>query len=136
MTTGKGAFDERKRRQVSSIIAGSAVAARRSLGLVGLGPQVDALSLLAGPQVARAGLVERQLLRNGCEELSHVLARLGRRLEEEQAGLAGVLLGVGRLDGALVGRLGDEIELVAGKGNDDVLVGLALELLDPCFGLI
>jgi hypothetical protein len=46
------------------------------------------------------------------------------------------LLGVGGGDGALVGGLGDQIELVAGEGDDDVLVCLALELLDPCFRLI
>jgi len=46
------------------------------------------------------------------------------------------LLGVGGLDGALVGRFCHEIELVSGKSNDDVFVRLALELLDPGFGLI
>lgn len=121
---------------VCGTVLGSAIAASRTLSLVGLGPQVHALSLLAGSQVARARLVERQLLCNGCEELPYVLARLGRCLEEEEAGLAGVLLGVGGLDGALVGRLGDQIELVASKGNDDVLVGLALELLHPRLGLV
>jgi hypothetical protein len=91
-----------------------AVAAGWSLGLVGLGPQVHALSLLAWPQIAGTRLVERQLLGNGCEQLLHVLARLCRGFKEEKAGLAGILLGVGRLYGALVGRLGNEIELVAG----------------------
>jgi hypothetical protein len=104
--------------------------------LVGLGPQINALSLLAWPQVAGTRLVERQLLGNGCEQLLHVLARLRRGLKEEKAGLASVLLGVGRLYGALVGRLGDEIELVASQRDDNVLVGLALELLDPRLGLI
>lgn len=113
-----------------------AVAAGRALCLVGLGPQIDALSLLARPQVAGPGLVEGQLLCNGGEELADVLARLGRGLEEEEAGLAGVLLGVGGGDGALVWRLGDQIQLVAGEGDDDVLVSLALELLDPGFRLI
>jgi hypothetical protein len=113
-----------------------AVAACWTLGLVGLGPQVHALSLLAWPQVAGTRLVERQLLGDGREQLLHVLARLRRSLEEEQTGLAGILLGVGGLYGALVGRLGDEIELVAGEGDDDVFVGLALELLDPRLGLI
>jgi hypothetical protein len=37
-----------------------------------------------------------------------------------------VLFGIGSGDGALVGFFGDEIELVSGKGNDDVLVGLTL----------
>lgn len=39
-------------------------------------------------------------------------------------------------DGALVGLFGDEIELVAGEGDDDVFVGLALEFFDPGFGFI
>ena len=112
------------------------VAARGALCLVGLGPEVDALSLLAGPQVAGAGLVEGQLLCDGGEELADVLACLGGGLEEEEAGLAGVLLGVGGGDGALVRVLGDQVELVAGESDDDVLVCLALELLDPCFRLI
>jgi hypothetical protein len=113
-----------------------AVAASRTLRLVCLWPQVDALSLLAWPQVPRAGLVDRQLLRDGSEELLYVLARLRGGLEEQQTGLARVLLGIGGGDGALVGRFGDEIELVSGKGDDDVLVGLALELFDPRLRLV
>lgn len=112
------------------------VAACRSLCLVRFRPEVNALSLLAGPQVSWAGLVERQLLCDRGEEFADVLARLGGCLEEKETGFAGVLLGVGGGNGALVGRLGNQIELVAGKGDDDVLVGLALELLDPCFRLI
>lgn len=92
--------------------------------------------MLAGPEVPGAGLVEGQFLCDGGEELADVLACLGGGLEEEQAGLAGVLLGVGGGDGALVRVLGDQVELVAGEGDDDVLVCLALELLDPCFRLI
>jgi hypothetical protein len=92
----------------------SAVATSGPLSLVGLGPQVHALPLLARPQVAGAGLVEGQLLCNGSKELTHILARLCRRLEKQKAGLAGILLGVCRLDGALVRRLGDQIELVTG----------------------
>jgi hypothetical protein len=92
--------------------------------------------LLAGPQVPWAGLVEGQLLGNRSEQLLYVLTCLCGGLEEQKPSLAGVLLGVGGLDGALIGRLGNQIELVSGKGDDDVLVGLALELLDPRFGLI
>lgn len=113
-----------------------AVAAARTLGLVGLRPEVDALSLLARSQVPWAGLVDGQFLRDGSEELLYVLACLGGRLKEEEAGFAGVLLGVGGGDGALVGGFGHEIELVAGKGDDNVLVGLALEFLDPGFCLV
>jgi hypothetical protein len=47
-----------------------------------------------------------------------------------------VLFGIGSGDGALVGLFGDEIELVSGKGNDDVLVGLTLQLLDPSLCLV
>lgn len=112
------------------------VAAGRALRLVGLWPQVDARSLLAWPQVSWAGLVNGQLLGNGCEEFLYVLARLGRRLEEEQAGLAGILFGIGRRDGALVGRLGHQVELVSSKGNDDVFVCLALQFLDPGLCLV
>ncbi len=113
-----------------------AIAAPRTLSLIGLRPQVDTLSLLAWSQVPWTSLVDRQLLRNGCEELLYILARLGGRLEEEETGLAGVLLGVGGGDGALVGGFGNEIELVSGKGDDDVLVGLALEFLDPGLCLV
>ena len=112
------------------------VAACRSLCLVRLRPEIDTLSLLAGPEVSGAGLVERQLLCDGGKEFAYVLARLGRGLEEKEAGFASVLLGVGGGDGALVRGLGDQIELVAGEGDDDVLVCLALELLNPCFRLI
>lgn len=112
-----------------------AVAAPWSLCLVCLGPQIDALSLLAWPQVPRPSLVQGKFLCNGGEEFPHVLARLRRGLKEQEAGLAGVLLGIGLGDGALVGGFGDEIELVTGEGDDDVFVGLALELLYPglCF---
>ena len=92
--------------------------------------------MLAGPEVPGAGLVEGQFLCDGGEELADVLACLGGGLEEKKAGLAGVLLGVGGGDGALVGGFGHEIELVAGKGDDNVLVGLALEFLDPGFCLV
>ena len=47
-----------------------------------------------------------------------------------------VLFGVGGGDGALVGFLGDEIELVTGKSDDDILVGLTLKLLDPSLGFV
>lgn len=83
------------------------VAACRTLCLVRLRPEVYTLSLLAWAQVSGPGLVERQLLCDGGEELADVFACLGRGLEEEQTGLAGVLLGIGGGDGALVRRLGN-----------------------------
>jgi hypothetical protein len=46
------------------------------------------------------------------------------------------LLGVGRGDGAFVWGFGDEVEFVAGEGDDDVFVGLALELFYPRFCLV
>jgi hypothetical protein len=101
-----------------------------------LGPQADARPLRGGAQVARPRLVEGQALRDGGEEVADILGRLGRRLEEEQAGLGGVLPRVVGGDGALGRIVGDEVELVAGEGDDDVLVGLALELLDPGLGLV
>jgi hypothetical protein len=81
-------------------------------------------------------LVERQLLGDGGKQLLHVLGRLGRRLKEEQPGLLRVGLGVGGGNSPLVGLLRYQVQLVPGEGDDDVLVGLPLQLLDPGFGLI
>lgn len=82
------------------------------------------------------GLVQRQLLRNSCEEVPHVLGSLGRSLEEQQACLASVSLRLTGRNGPLVGLLGDKVEFVSGQRDDDVLVGLALELFDPCLRLV
>ena len=82
------------------------------------------------------GLVQGQLLSNGCEKLSDVLSRLCGCLEEEQTGFLGVCLGVGGGNRSLIGLLSDQIEFVAGQSDDDVLVCLTLELLDPSLGLI
>lgn len=100
-----------------------------------LRPQIDAWSL-GRSDVAGAGAVQRQLLRDGGEQLADVLGGLGGGFEEEETGLLGVLLGLLCCDGALVRVLGHEIEFVAGEGDDDVLVGLALELLDPGFRFV
>ncbi len=81
-------------------------------------------------------LVEGKLLGDGREQLSDVLGSLGRCLEEEKAGFLGIRLGVGGRDSALVGLLGDQIQLVSSEGDDDVLVRLALQLLDPSLGLV
>ena len=82
------------------------------------------------------GLFDGELLCDGGEEFLDVLGCLCRRLEEEQTGFLGVLFGIGGGDSALVGLLGDKIELVSGKSNDDVLVGLTLQLLDPSLCLV
>lgn len=97
--------------------------------------KADAWSL-SYPGVSRPSLVQGQLLSDGREQLPHILGSLGGCLEEQKSGLAGVSLGLRGGDGPLVGLLGDEIQLVPGQGDDDVLVGLALELLDPCLRLI
>lgn len=86
--------------------------------------------------MSRSDLVQGQLLCNGGEELAHVFGRLCRRLEEEETSLAGVGLSICRGDGPLVRLLSDQVELVAGKGNDDVFVGLALEFFYPRLGLV
>lgn len=83
-----------------------------------------------------ASLIQGQLLSDGSEQFPHILGSLGGGLEEQKSGLAGVRFGLRCGNGPLVGLLGDEIELVACQGDDDVLVGLALELLDPCLRLI
>lgn len=71
---------------------------------LGLVPsEVYALSALARAEVSRTALVQRELLGDGGEEFPYVLARLCRGLEEKEAGFAGVLLGVGGGDSALVG---------------------------------
>lgn len=81
-------------------------------------------------------LVKRQLLRNGCEELSDILRSLGRGLEEEKTGFLGVGFGIGSRDGTLIRLFRNQIELVTGERDDDVFVCLALELLDPSLGLV
>ncbi|KAH8637752.1 hypothetical protein IG631_05522 [Alternaria alternata] len=111
-----------------------AVAPTRPLRLISLGPQINPLALLSRPQVPRSRrLINRQLLRNRREKLFNILRRLGRRFKEEQSGFFGVLLGVGRGNGALIGGFGDEIEFVTREGDDDVFVGLALEFFYPGF---
>lgn len=112
-----------------------AVAARGALAACRLWPQVHS-GARARPDAPGTGLVKRELLRNGREELAHVLGALGRRLEEEEAGFPGVLLGVGGGYCALVWVLGDEVELVAREGDDDVLICLALQFLDPSFRFV
>ena len=113
----------------------SAAALPAGVGVPALGLQTHARSL-SWSRVSGPGLIQRQLLRDGGEQLPHILSRLSRRLKEQQASLLSVGLGVGGRDSALVGLLADEIELVSGEGDDDVLVGLALELLDPSLCLV
>lgn len=77
-------------------------------------------------------MLDGQLLCDRGEELLDILGGLGGCLEEEEVGFFCVCLGVGDGDGALVRLLGDQICFVSCEGDDDVLVGLALELFDPC----
>ena len=105
------------------------------IGVCILGRQVDSRAL-AGSRMPGSSLIQRQLLCNGCEELPDVLSRLGRGFEEEETGFPGVGFGVGSRDRALVRLFCDQIELVAGKSDDDVFVCLALELLNPGLGLV
>lgn len=112
-----------------------AAALAAGVGVPALGLQTHAGSL-SWSRMSGARLIQRQLLRNGREQLPHILSSLGRRLEEQQAGLLGVCFGIGGWDGALIGLLADEVELVSGEGDDDVLVGLALQFLDPGLRLI
>lgn len=86
---------------------------------------------LAGSRMSRSGLIQGKLLCNGSEKFSHVLGGLGRRLEEEKTGLSGVSLGICSWDGSLVGLFVDQIELVSGKRNDDVLICLTLQFFYP-----
>lgn len=102
-----------------------AAALAAGIGVPALGLQAHAGSL-SWSRMSGAGLIQRQLLRDGREQFPHILSRLGRRLKEQQAGLLGVRFGVGGGDGALIGLLADEIKLVSGEGDNDVLVGLAL----------
>lgn len=83
-----------------------------------------------------SSLVERQFLSDGGEQFPNILSCLGGRLEEQQAGFARIRLGLGCRNGPFIWLFGDEIQLVSGESDDDVLVGLALELFDPCLGLV
>lgn len=83
-----------------------------------------------------SGLIKRQLLGDGCEKFANVFGSLCRCFKEEQVGLLGVRFGISNRDRSFVGLFGDEIELVASKGNDDVFVGLALEFFNPSLSLI
>lgn len=84
----------------------------------------------------RPNLVEGQLLCNLGEQILHVLGSLGRCLEEEKPSLLCIGCGIGRLNRTLIGLLLDEIQLVTGKGDNDILVCLALKFLDPRLGLV
>lgn len=86
---------------------------------------------LARPRVSRSGLVQGKLLCNGGEKFAHVLSSLGRRLEEEKAGLSGVGLGICSWDGSLIGLFVDQIKFVSSKRNDNVLICLALQFFYP-----
>lgn len=117
------------------IVKNLAAAGSAHVGVVVLRGQTDTWSL-SRAGVPRAGLVQGQFLGDGCEEVLDVLSGLCRGLEEEEAGLASISLSIGGRDGALLRLLGDQIQLVTRKGDDNVLVRLTLELLDPRLCLI
>lgn len=135
---GREAGGERKSwiSRRSRGINGLAVARTGTLSAGGFGPQVDTRSRGRSPQVPGASLVERQLLRNGCEQFSHIRRRLGGGFEKEETGLARVRLSVCGRNSALIGTLGNKIELVACQRNHNVLISLTLELLHPGLGLV
>lgn len=89
-----------------------------------------------GPEISRTGLIERELLCDGGEQVVDVGGGLCRGLKEEQTGFFCVLLGIGSLNGSLVWVLVHNVFLVAGQRDDDIFIGLSLELLDPRFRLI
>lgn len=97
--------------------------------------ETDARSL-AGSRMSGSSLIQGKLLCNGGEKFSHVLGSLGRRLEEEKAGLSGVSLGICSWDGSLIGLLVDQIKFVSSQRNDNVLVCLALQFLYPSLRFI
>ena len=113
----------------------SAVARSSSLCRTRLRPQIDALPWIRS-QASWSCLIERQFPRDSSEQISDVLSGLGGGLEEEEARFSGVGFSVSGLDGALIWVIGHHIGFIAGEGNDDVLVGLALKLFHPGFGFV
>lgn len=85
--------------------------------------------------MTRSGLVKRKFLSDLGEQLADILSRLSRCLKEKKSSLLGVRFSISSRDGAFIGLLGDEIQLVTSEGDDDVFISLALEFLDPslCF---
>jgi len=112
-----------------------AAASPCSIGVAAFWGKADAGSL------ARAGmsgscLVERELLGDRGKQISDILGSLRRGFEEEESSLASVCFSISGRNGTLVGLLSDEIQLVSGQGDNDILVGLALEFLHPCLSLV
>lgn len=91
---------------------------------------------LARAGMSRSCLVERELLGDRGKEVSNILGSLRGGLEEEKSSLASVCFSISSRNGTLVGLLGNEIQLISSQGDNDVLVGLALKFLHPCFGLV
>ena len=90
----------------------------------------------ASPHSSLCSLLDRKLLGDSREKLLDILGRLRTGLEEEEVGLSSICLGISSLDCTLVRLFCDEIELVACQGDDDVLVRLPLQLLDPRLCLV
>lgn len=115
--------------------AGLAAARPAGIGVGVLRRQADAGSL-TWTGVPGSDLIQRQLLSNSSEQFPDVLGGLGGCLEEQKPGFPCVGFGVGSGYRSLIGLLCDQVKLIAGERDDDVLVGLALKLLDPGLGLV
>lgn len=76
-------------------------------------------------------MVKRQFLGYGSKQFPDVGGCFGGRFEEEQTGFTRVFFGIGGLDNALIWVFGNEIEFVSRERDNDVLICLALQLLDP-----
>jgi hypothetical protein len=100
-----------------------------------LWPQVDTWAS-AGSQIAGAGLIQGQLLGDCGKEFLNVGGSFGGSFEEEETRFFGVGFGIGGLNSTLIGIIIDHVSLVSGEGDDNVLVCLSLQFLDPRLGLV
>lgn len=88
------------------------------------------------PHTTLRGLLDGQLLCDGREEFLDILGGLGTGLEEEEVRFLCICLRVCCCHRTFIWLLGDKISLVAGQCNNDVLVRLSLQLLDPRLGFV
>lgn len=102
----------------------------RTLGSCGIRREADTRSCRHS-WVSRTGLLEGQLLRDGGEQLADIGGGLRRRLEEQKSRLFCVSLRIRCLNGPFVWVLFHHVDFVSCQGDDDVLIGLPLQFLDP-----